>query len=392
MPESSKRILFIVHDAARSGAPVLLLHFLRWLKQADKNTKFDVLILKDGPLRKDFEDLAKIFLVPKAYRYTLVNKIKVRLNPDFCDVYRIAEVAAKLSRNNYDLVYGNTIVSLPYLLEFKRRLKIKIVCAIHELSNAIAFYFNQQYISAALPQTDLIIAGSQAVAKNLKDEFNIHEDKIRVFHSFIDTNYNILKNGGQLKSELRIANDELVIGGMSQIELRKGVDLVVPLAVELKLKYPEVKFKLIWVGGLATDNFIQIVKQDALKCGVSEQVLFIERTPNPNDYINLFDVFLLLSREDPFPLVLLSAANMAKGIIAFNDSGGAIELLNNGAGFMAPYLNISAMTDIIADLYHHPEKIKIAGEKTKKKLATEFNSESISQSIFNELNSLLKLS
>ncbi|QQL50201.1 glycosyltransferase family 4 protein [Mucilaginibacter ginkgonis] len=390
MASLKRRILFIVHDAARSGAPVLLLYFLRWLKVYDNEIKFDVLILRDGPLRKDFEALAKTFIVPKEYRYTLTNKLRVRKHPELVDKYRISEVTAKLSKNGYTLVYGNTIVSLPYLLEFKRRVSVKTVCAIHELSNAIAFYFGKEDVTKSLPQADLIIAGSQAVKHNLNKEFSIPDDKIKVFHAFVDFNMAKTKDADTLRGELDIAKDELIIGGMSQIELRKGVDLIVPVAVSLKKNYPGVKFKILWVGGTATDNFIQVVKQDAQKCGVSEQILFIEHTSYPDDYINLYDIFLLLSREDPFPLVLLSAAHMGKGLIAFRDSGGAEELLNDGAGFMASYLNTQEIATIIADLYYHPDKISNAGKIAQEKVTRDFNLGKTSGLIYKALVELYK--
>ena len=41
------KILFISHDAGRTGAPLLLLNMLKWLK-GNRDLSFEVLLMKDG--------------------------------------------------------------------------------------------------------------------------------------------------------------------------------------------------------------------------------------------------------------------------------------------------------------------------------------------------------
>ena len=50
-----KRILFITHDMSRSGAPIVLLHFLRWLRKNQPETILTLLSLKEGELKEEFE-------------------------------------------------------------------------------------------------------------------------------------------------------------------------------------------------------------------------------------------------------------------------------------------------------------------------------------------------
>ena len=48
------KILFICHDACRTGAPLLLLNMLRWLK-ANSDLSFEVLLMKDGQYKVSFD-------------------------------------------------------------------------------------------------------------------------------------------------------------------------------------------------------------------------------------------------------------------------------------------------------------------------------------------------
>src|ERR1700751_1911012 len=50
-------ILFVSHDASRTGAPIALLHFLRWFKR-NGNRPFSVLLGDGGELVADFAELA----------------------------------------------------------------------------------------------------------------------------------------------------------------------------------------------------------------------------------------------------------------------------------------------------------------------------------------------
>ncbi|HEX8333285.1 MAG TPA: glycosyltransferase family 4 protein [Segetibacter sp.] len=382
------KILFVVHDASRTGAPVVLLNFLRWFK---KNTEisFHVLILEDGPLKQDFEKFAITFVVPFVYNYSLKNKIRRRLHPELSYDYKISEIVNKLSKNNYSIVFGNTIVTLPCILKFQKLGNAKIICAMHELTHVIEHYFKKDYVLTELQKIDLILAGSNAVKENLLTEFNLPNDKIKVIHAFIETKIDINKSSKQLREELGIKPSELIIGGMGSVGLRKGMDLVVPLAVELKNKHPEVPYKLLWVGGLASNQYFKIFTQDAKKCNVAEQVVFIENTEFPNDYLNLFDVFVLFSREDPFPLVLLTAAYMEKALIAFEKSGGANELINDTSGFLASYLDVSDVAKIISNIYHNPNIVKEKGKVAKQRVINEFTDDIIPVEITKVLNSYL---
>ena len=57
----TKQILFISHDASRTGAPILLLNFLRWFKQ-NTDIPFRIILAKTGELEPYFKELAPTFV------------------------------------------------------------------------------------------------------------------------------------------------------------------------------------------------------------------------------------------------------------------------------------------------------------------------------------------
>ncbi len=53
----SKKVLFISHDASRTGAPIVLLNLLKWFK-TNTDIPFQILLKKGGVLEPDFKAIA----------------------------------------------------------------------------------------------------------------------------------------------------------------------------------------------------------------------------------------------------------------------------------------------------------------------------------------------
>ena len=54
------KILFITHEASRTGAPMVILHLIKWL-QTNSDYCIDLLSLKGGELSDEFSEIVHIF-------------------------------------------------------------------------------------------------------------------------------------------------------------------------------------------------------------------------------------------------------------------------------------------------------------------------------------------
>ena len=59
---NKKTVLFISHEASRTGAPILLLTFLTWLKRHTE-IPFEIILRQGGEITGDFEALAPVTLL-----------------------------------------------------------------------------------------------------------------------------------------------------------------------------------------------------------------------------------------------------------------------------------------------------------------------------------------
>ena len=120
-----KRILFITHESSRTGAPMVLLHFIKWLKQNQPAIVLDILSLKDGSMDEEFKMSMKNYynyeLIKKTKKKSrfnnLINKIKFNQKEKTIKYY-----IPDLFNNDYDLIYANTIVSIPVAIDIKAKL------------------------------------------------------------------------------------------------------------------------------------------------------------------------------------------------------------------------------------------------------------------------------
>ena len=108
MGESSPSILFVSHDASRTGAPIALLTFLKWLR-ANTDYRFEVLLGSGGALEPAFEALA-----PTTNADIAAGRFLGRLSASLPQVppkvwreKRLRSLARRLS--TVDLVYSNTL-------------------------------------------------------------------------------------------------------------------------------------------------------------------------------------------------------------------------------------------------------------------------------------------
>lgn len=370
------KVLFISHEATRTGAPIVLLHLLKWLK-SNTPLQFDILLLNDGPLRPDFEVLGKTYIAQQiANQHSYTNRLKKKLFKQPVDI--VKKAVDKLGANKYSLIYGNTILSLPWLNAFKERYAAKTICCIHELPYALNYCFNHNYLAQHLPLVDKIIAVSGAVKDNLLNTYHLPHQQVELQYEFIDTALETDTDAPPIFN----AGNSFIIGMGGTPEWRKGTDLIIPLTQNLRAQYPALDFKIAWLGTSQENGYIKNILYDAQKCGIADRLLFIPANNQPLNIINRFDVFVLLSREDSFPLIVLEAASLGKPVIAFKNSGGIPELLEQGAGLLAPYLDIDALSRHIYQLRTDRQLRDKLGTRGRELIRTKYHTSAIAPGIY----------
>lgn len=359
-------VLFVSHDSSRSGAPIALLNFLRWFKK-NSTRPFSILLPNDGELTPDFRELAETWSIdrsrwcPGSLWTSVLNRLGLgaaALRAETADILTFAR------RCSPGLIYANSIASAP-IIDRLAPLRAPVLTHVHELEYVFAERSGPA-LSALLERTRTFIACSNVVREKLLSQFRIPPEGVETIHESISVDeVRAERTREQVLRELQLPSNALTVLGAGAQYWRKGADLFVQLARMVCHQRSDVYF--IWIGGLSED--IARLEYDVRLAGLANHVRITGVVPKPADYFSAGDVFVLTSREDPYPLVCLEAAALGKPIVCFESGGGMPEFVENNCGFVVPYLDLIAMVDRTMFLLSTPEARLKMGTAARGKVA-----------------------
>lgn len=374
--DRKSRVLFLGHDASRTGAPLLLLNLIRWLRE---HAAIDpsVLLLAGGDLEANYQALA-----PTARHDLLTHALnrgilrKALRHWGWADL-RTPDLAALYPPDRYPIVYANSIASLGLAAKLAAPGR-RIVLHVHELAFTVNYYAAKEALQSSPAWVDTYIAASQAVRDFLETDLALPRGKIRVIHEFPVATASDRPNAGAgraLRRQLGISDTAHVVGMCGWPQWRKGVDLFVQLADNLKRSAPHAGCHCVWVGGDRASHAQAL--HDVEKLGLRETCHFVPAVDDPSDCLAAFDVFALTSREDPFSIAMLEAADHCLPVVCFTGAGGAPELVEDDAGLVVPYLDVPALAAACLRLLSDDALRRRLGEIARTKVRSRYTLESL---------------
>jgi len=378
-----RKVLFISHDDSRTGAPILLLNLCNAISQIDPSVKVHFLLKNScGQIHKRFVENGITFVLNyEKKNHNILNRIYNRIIKKRF-FFREEIILKKMNLKSYDLILSNTITNGDILPLIRKYYDGVIVSYIHELKMASNFFTNKVLIEKLIANSNYFAYPSSAVKDFLNYSYLISSDKMFYLPYYIPKEQYIANQPNSMKS-----NNCFVIGGCGTTDWRKGFDVFILLVNFCKEKYPDLNLKFVWKGAI---NGIELSRAyyDIEKAGLREIIELHYADDNMNAFWQSLDIFLLTSREDPFPLVVLEAAKNKIPTIAFNESGGATEFISTNAGVLVPYLSIEAMAEAIIKLVKNKDLCDLLSYTAYNKINSSFSN---SKFVFSYFECLLNL-
>lgn len=343
-------MLFVSHNASRSGAPLLLLAFQRWLRE-HTDVEVSTLLLDGGPIAGDFAGVGPV------------------LGPDDVD------------RARADLVYLNTVGSAAAL----HRLAPgpRVLCHVHELDFALTHWITEGDRDALRARVDRFVVVSDLVREALVRCVAVDPAKVVRHYGFIDVDRVRAAGAGARHPGLPPAP---VVGTSGTTEWRKAPDLFVALAAAVRRQGVPAAF--CWVGGSATGPEIAGALADRDRAGLGRSVGFEGEQPDAARWFAGYDAFALLSRDDPFPLTCLECAALEVPVVAF-DSTGAREFLADGCGVVVPYPDVEALAAELVALLGDEARRRSVIDRAARRVRAEHDLPVAAPRLYGELRSVL---
>lgn len=367
-----KRILLITHEATRTGAPMVVLHYARWLRVHRPGVRIDILSLtKGGGLKEAFKEVADHYfewavppMPPKGMARRVVDRslyeLGLRHVPSSAEVKDgiLREIAAR----GHDVIHANSLASIPV----GRRVKALqangpvLVAHVHELEMVLRQVLPE--LRDLLPSIDVTLAASQLVRENLVTRWGFDQEKVKVQYECADIRR--ADGGGSSRGQGAVFH----VGASGTVNLRKGYDLFIQVARWIRSNHPGLPMKFTWVGRMGANEKL-LVEHDIEHAGLVDMVEFVGELSDPGSTYDDFDLFVLPSREDPFPLVCIEAGLLGKPIICFQGATGTAEVLREGGGRIVPYLDVEAMGRSIVEYAKDPALVGRDGSRNRAQFA-----------------------
>ena len=373
-----KKILFISHDAHLAGAQILLLNLLKWIKKNHCDIQFDVLLTGEGILTADFENITNVLKIPlPKERATSLDKIIYKL--------RLKKFYHNACNKKYHLVYNNTF-SNGELLSILKHNKMPIITHVHELEYWIKKNGaeNENHIKSS---TNYYLTASMSVRDYLLKNNIADANNVEVVYEWIDSQFLLnQKENKSIKSFLNLPENSIIIAASGRENFRKGKDWFIPIAIQVLTKMKSKKIHFVWIGGHTTEELVF----DCIKSGFRNNIHFIEHMPEANFYFNELEIFMMLSREDPFPLVNLEAAIWEVPVICFENTGGTEELVSENCGIKVPYGNLNMFSEAIIRVMADKEFKYEIGRNIKEKVLKEYDINVVGEKIVRAIFKVIK--
>jgi hypothetical protein len=168
-----------------------LVHFLEWASKSS-NLSCDVLLLHGGPLQERFEQSSKrVFtLNKKGNKFDFLSRVSRKVLRKIFPVnhqYIIDKLLLKkLIKQNYSLIYANTVVSSEVGVYLKEHLSLNLICHVHEMNYFIDSFFSDFYRPDIYNKINHFVFVSLLSRNQILDRINIPESIYSMINEFIN--------------------------------------------------------------------------------------------------------------------------------------------------------------------------------------------------------------
>lgn len=219
--------------------------------------------------------------------------------------------------------------------------------------------------------TDKIICCSRNLMDSLAKLENIPKGKFfLLLNTFNAEKLVVKRDAKEVRVSLGLSNEDLVITNIAALSFRKGQDLLIKAFKMINDRFPH--SKLIFVGS-EVPYFKKELEKLTDYLGISDKIIFLGQKADIADFLNITDIFVLSSRFEGIPLVLLEAMYMQVPVVAIDVGGIREVVINDKNGILVEQYNEEALSRALAEILNNKEKRSSIGQEGRKTIIEQFD-------------------
>lgn len=252
------------------------------------------------------------------------------------------KLRALLQQGRYDTLYMNNQPSTNvegYLAAQGLDIAVVQHCRIEPLMNArLAKMVNDG--------CDAVIAVSHGVNQTLRDG-GVEASRCFTVSNAIDI-HQPLPERAAVRQRLNLPADTFIFGTIGSLILRKSNHHVLQALSHFKQACPDANWKMIVVGD---GPEAAALRQQAARESILDRVIFTGFQNNALDYLAAFDVFILASRSEGLPRVVLEAMLVNTAVIGSRVVGTEELISPDDTGLLFEYGDVAQLTQHLVTLW-----------------------------------------
>lgn len=310
-------ILLVGHDAQQGGAPYRQLALAEELRARGMTPVF--WLLRAGPLLVDFERIGPVTILAEGWPLAgLVEGLPVDV-PAVTSTAETAQVASVLARAGH-----------------------RVVTAVHEMRS----WTEENGLLDSCWEAAAEGAHVVVLSPRMRDEYRDGAPAsarerigtVRLGHFTRLADADVL---GARVAQIRSAGDAPLFVGAGYADARKGFDRWLEAARELQGRFPEAAF--VWIGQLST--WARSLLDDGAGEGI--RLSLPGHVTDLAAWLAAADLFVLTSRQDPGPTVLVDAAQVGTPFVGYASDLGLLGVADV-AGTFVPDDDVDALVEAAA--------------------------------------------
>jgi glycosyltransferase involved in cell wall biosynthesis len=175
------------------------------------------------------------------------------------------------------------------------------------------------------PRLESVVLLSQGAATSLEAVVNLRPERVAIIPSYLDWQLLQAKAAEEIPPLVARILAKPTIVTVGRLVTAKGLDVLIRAHARIQASGPNHNLLILGEGPLRTEL-------EALTCSldVQDSVFMPGFVSNPYPIMRAVTIFVLASRYEGFPLVLLEALGVGAAVLATDCSGGSKEILDNG--------------------------------------------------------------
>ena len=199
--------------------------------------------------------------------------------------------------------------------------------------------------------SDRVMVNAEAVRDFVHANEGCPRDKMVVIPSGVDTDRFRPLPDGHFKARLGLLPERTVVGVVTRMRVRKGVEEFIRAIGRVRETRPDVH--AVIVGEVSLDESLQALVH-TLK--LEDHLTLLGRRSDMPEVLSAFDVFVLSSHDEGMSNAILEAMAMEKPVVA-TDVGGTGEVVRHGqSGLLVPPKDPAALAGAISEVLAQPAR------------------------------------